>query len=224
MNSIHLLCSNRYLAPVACLIGGYSLLRSSDALNKITNQFFYSSLPSRNEGKKEARNRCFTNILYSIRAELCYRFLWERNILPLIFPQLKTFSILRMTLSALIETLPVLSIYVDKNHLKKIGQSLRVGNVIRFFALVCICSIAQHKIGLVGSIFLRIGYNLYDSQVMSSKTLKESLQGLMSLKKEKIWDVVKIYFKYEELIKQIAAPVISVHQLFQKVRGQKTNS
>ena len=110
---------------------------------------------------------------FAIREEISYRFLLETIVLPRISPQFVTFSVARTGICSLLFDTQ----HLTNNH----AQQLLTVQFFNTFLLGIVCSLAQQKIGLIGSIFIHMRYNLHAWQYMYNQDLTKALKKITAI-------------------------------------------
>jgi hypothetical protein len=115
---------------------------------------------------------CLT-IAQPIADEISYRYLLETIVLPCICPQFAVFSTARTCVSSLLFAAKELHNNHDYDSQEKI-----TGHFLNKALLGVICSLAQQRIGLIGAIFVHIGYNLHGYQYDLNENLTKLIKRI----------------------------------------------
>ncbi|MGD2168752.1 MAG: CPBP family intramembrane metalloprotease [Chlamydiota bacterium] len=191
MNALNIALTNKFVTSSLCFAGGYSLNSISLSINRLAVKYLKLPIDIHNHQEYDEytnncveANRRVANLLgiglnrqlgtalsdftiFGIREEISYRFLLEKIVLPHIFPQFAVFSFARTCVS---------SLFFAAAHLQNDAPSEPLaGQFFHTAILGMVCSLALERIGLVGSVFVHIGFNLYAWQHM----LNENLTGVV---------------------------------------------
>lgn len=235
MNVLNFIITSKPLAVTACFVGGYALNAASLAVNQIAVKIFGLPIDMMNHQKYDELtnnlikaneecayrsgigiNRHLGAILSNVTAcaiceEISYRFLLETIVLPCICPQFAAFSIARTSVSSLL---------FAARHLQINGSSEYLAGLFLNTALLgIVCSLAQQRIGLVGSIFVHVGFNLYAWQWSLNQNLADVIKKIKAIHIIDVIHSAKIGMYLVVLIDGALSPAILAYQGAKKIAG-----
>lgn len=208
MDVVNSIIDNKFLASSVCFIGGYALNSTLLAANQFAakslglpidimggkehDEFTYDLIQA-NDNLRQLNgaelDRQLGVILadftvISIREEISFRFLIETVVLPRICPQFAAFSIARTSIS---------SLWFSASHLSDNfpGEAL-AGQLLNTALLGAVCSLAQQKIGLTGSILVHVGFNFYAWQWSYKQNLSDVATKIQAIQLIDVFHPVKI--------------------------------
>ncbi len=233
MDILNFIVNNRCLAFSACFVGGYALNSASLVVNRMAVK--YLGLPidvhnhqeydewSANLVKANKRfailngiefDRQLGALLYdftaiAIREEISNRYLLETIVLPCICPQFAAFSIARTCVSSLLFA----AAHLQNNH----PSEALAGQFFDTALLGLVCSLAQQKIGLVGSIFIHVGYNLYGWQYTYNQNFVDVAKKIKAIQLIDVIHPLKIVTLLGLFIDDALSPAILAYQGTKKI-------
>lgn len=199
MNILNSIISNKYLSYPLCFIGGYALSSASARLNQLAVKHFHLPIDILNhQNYDNYSNSNQANMITlsmsggyegerldgitlwrlmtqgAVREEISFRFLLETIVLPRISSQFATFSIARTCISSLLFA----STHLRMEHY---SREQLAGNFINTLLVGVICSFAQERIGLVGSILIHAGYNLCGYRYTFNLELRDVVRHIKAI-------------------------------------------
>lgn len=235
MHIVNFIITNKFLASSLCFVGGYALNGASLAVNELAVKYLGLPIDIKN-GQKSSEytdnlvkaNNQFADLngigldrqlgtvlsdftAIAIREEISYRFLLETIVLPCICPQFAAFSIARTCASSLWFA----AAHLQNNH----SNGELAGQFLNSALLGVVCSIAQQRIGLVGSIFVHVGYNLYGWQWMYNQNLADVIKKIKAIHLIDVIHPVKIGTYLGNFIDDALSPAILAYQGAKKIAG-----
>lgn len=233
MNAISSIITNKYVASSLCLIGGYALNSVTTAVNRFAVEHFGIPIDWQDgkeynefvrdqvEANKTSANLCGIGLdrqlgatlldftTYAIREEISYRFLLETIVLPCIFPQFAAFSIARTCVSS--------ALFAAAHLNNPSPQEALAGQFLHTAILGVICSLAQDRIGLLGSIFVHIGFNVYGWQRMYNQNFSETVKKIRAVNLLDVVHPVKIAILAFGFIGDALSPFVLTYRLGHKI-------
>lgn len=235
-------CSNPYLAASLCILGGY-------ALNKVcllVNQFAAKNLGLPIDLLEHQEYNVYTHniveanrqvaassginldrllgvtlsnwTVIAIREEISYRFLLETIVLPYFVPQVTVFSITRTCVSSLL--------FAARHLTNNFSDEVLAGQFLNTALLGVVCSVAQQNIGLLGSIFVHIGYNLHAWQSVYNVDLRGTVKNIRAIHLCDIVYPCRILIIVDLFISDAINPAFLTYQCISRIGGEldKVNS
>jgi hypothetical protein len=235
MNIVNFIITNKFLASSLCFGGGYALNGALLVVNQLAVRYLGLPIDMQNgqEYNEFADNQVknckhFAHLygvgldrllgaylsdctVIAVREEISYRYLLETIVLPCICPQFAAFSIARTCVS---------SLWFAAAHLQNNGSSgALAGQFLNTALLGAICSLAQHRIGLVGSVFVHVGFNLYGWQYMYNQNLADVTNKIKAIRLIDVIDPVKIGTYLGNFIDDALTPALLAYQGAKKIAG-----
>lgn len=133
----------------------------------------------------------------------------ETIVLPCISPQFAAFSIARTCVSSLWFA----AAHLQNNH----SSGLLAGQFLNTALLGVVCSLAQQRIGLVASIFVHVGYNLYGWQWMYNQNLADVVKKIKAIRLIDVIHPVKIGMYLGNFIDDALSPAILAYRGVKKI-------
>lgn len=234
MNILNVVIGNKFLASSLCFVGGYALNSASIAINRFAVKYLrlpmdlfdgqdyetyttkiveqnrqYTSLHGIGLDRQLAALLSDFTIQFAIREEISYRFLLETVVLPCISPQFAVFSMARTCVSSLL--------FASFHLHNPLSREALTGQFFNTALLGVICSLAQQRMGLIGAVFVHVGYNLHGWQYMYNQNLTEVVKKIRALHLIDVIHPIKVFTFLSHFIDDALSPFVLTYRAIKKI-------